>query len=422
MESLQAGVLSEALDNLLSEPVEAAQHRARTTFDDEVRGWNGRFVLFGAGNMGRRVLARLRQDGIEPLAFSDNHNARWATTIDGLAVLRPADAIARYGSNAVFIVTIYNNQHSFPDTERDLVRLGCKKVVSVIYFRWKYSESFLPYFRDDLPSRVLQQRDAIRDAFGLWADDRSRAEFFGQILWRLQGEFGGLTNPSAQDEYFPRELFQLREDECVVDVGAYDGDTIRKFLGMQGDRFRRIVALEPDPQNFERLSDCIASMPKERAEKIEIHARAASSDTRRLKFVGGEGVASSLSEQGSIEVESIRLDDLLGTVHPTYIKMDVEGAEIKAIEGCRQTLIVDRPILAACVYHAQDHLWKIPLQLSKICSRTQYFLRPHMAECWDTVCYAIPEERCQSVAVQRSSGAKSAGPDVRQREANRYDE
>jgi len=393
METLNSGRLVQELQHLLSEPLEAAQHRARTAFDDEVQDWNGRFVLFGAGNMGRRILARLRQDGIEPLAFADSQSAQWGETIDGLTVLSPVDAVVQYGRNAAFIVTIYNNQHSFPDTERKLIGMGCRKVTSVIYLRWKYSDSFLPYFRDDLPVKVLQQRDAILEAFALWNDEASKAEFFAQILWRLRGDFGCLSIPSPFDEYFPRQLFHLGDDECVVDVGAYDGDTIRKFLALKGDKFRRIVAVEPDPLNFTRLANCIASMPNERAKRIEVHRAAASSDNRRLKFSGGEGVASSLSEQGSIEVEGVRLDDVLRTVHPTYIKMDVEGAEIDAIEGCREVLLVDRPILAVCVYHAQDHLWKIPLQLSKISHDTQYFLRPHMAECWDTVCYAIPSER-----------------------------
>ena len=54
------------LDCLLSEPVEAARERATLAFDHATNPHGDRLVLFGCGNMGRRVLARLRQDGISP--------------------------------------------------------------------------------------------------------------------------------------------------------------------------------------------------------------------------------------------------------------------------------------------------------------------------------------------------------------------
>src|SRR5215471_18818556 len=117
--------LEDSLDALLRESPEAAKERAASTFDNEAAPFDKRFVLFGSGNMGRRVLARLRQDGIEPLAFSDNGRGRWGSTIDGLPVLSPSDAAARYGRNAAFIVTIYNHNHSFPDTRKQLLELGC---------------------------------------------------------------------------------------------------------------------------------------------------------------------------------------------------------------------------------------------------------------------------------------------------------
>src|SRR5262245_6415495 len=162
------------LEHLLSEPEESVAERARTCFDRDLRTFQKRIVLFGAGNTGRRILARLREDGIEPLAFSDNQSEQWGKTVDGLQVLSPNGAAASYGDNAVFVVTIYNNQHTFPDTREQLSVLGCVKVVSVIPVRWKYHETFLPHYRDDLPQRILPQGDAIRAAYALWSDNLSR--------------------------------------------------------------------------------------------------------------------------------------------------------------------------------------------------------------------------------------------------------
>jgi FkbM family methyltransferase len=388
--SKEDAALAAWLDELLAEPVAAAETRARTAFDAEVEPFRSRLVLFGAGNMGHRVLARLRQDGIEPLAFADNRQALWGTRLDGLTVLPPNEAARRHGREAAVVVTIYNNGHSFPQTRRQLSELGCAKVVSVVPLRWKYHETFLPYFRDDLPHKVLPQAARIRRAFGLWADQPSRREFVAQVAWRLNADFDLLAPPLPGPQYFPQNLFSLGDDVFFVDAGAYTGDTVQTFLAAQGDAFRGILALEPDPANFRSLCAYLASLPPNVRSRIEARPLAVGGQPGRLRFNAGAGTSAAFDHSGSIEVESVRLDDLLRDRHPTYIKMDIEGAELAAIQGCGRLLREDRPVLAVCVYHAQDHLWSIPLAIADRTERYQLFLRPHMPECWDTVCYAVP--------------------------------
>lgn len=393
MDDSAEGTHASWLDDLLSETPEAATERASTALDADLRGFDKRIVLFGAGNMGRRTLARLRQDGIEPLAFADNQSAQWGKSVDGLDVLPPKEAAAHYGRDAVFIVTIYNNRHRFPDTRDQLLELGCARAISVISLRWKYNADFLPYYHDDLPAKVLLQADAIREAYALWADEPSQREFVAQIAWRLHGDFDVLGKPDPEGEYFPKGLIRRRADEFFVDVGAYDGDTIRMFLSHQGTEFDRVLALEPDTENYKRLAAYVSSAPAHLSGRIQARPLAASNRAGRLRFNNGEGLAASLNEAGSTEVECARLDDLLQGLHPTYIKMDIEGAELDAIEGSTRILTVDRPVLAVCVYHTQDHLWKVPVAVRKLQATYRFFLRPHMQECWDTVCYAVPPDR-----------------------------
>jgi hypothetical protein len=87
------------------------------------------------------------------------------------------------------------------------------------------------------------------------------------------------------------------------------------------------------------------------------------------------------------------LDDLLAGSRPTYIKMDIEGAEPDALAGAQRTIRQHRPVLSICVYHTQYHLWSIPLLVHELAPDYRLFLRPHDADGWDSVCYAIPEER-----------------------------
>jgi FkbM family methyltransferase len=390
--------LEAQLDRLLNEPVEVARERARTEFDRTIGPHGNRLVLFGAGNMGRRVLAKLRENGIEPLAFSDNQAGKWGKSIDGLLVVPPEEAASRFGRNASFLVTIYNSKyksqlHSFSETRKQLAGLACDNVVSVVPLRWKYHEAFLPYYHDDLPHKILSDGLAIREAFALWSDNESRQEYVAQIACRLHADFDGLGVPLYDQQYFPRGLFALTAQEFFVDVGAYDGDTLRQFLALRGEDFHHVLALEPDPGSFRLLTAFHSTLPARLQSKIELRPLAAGRQSGHIQFAAGAGVLSSVSALGSMEVECVRLDDLLARSRPTYIKMDIEGAEPDAIQGCQRVLRENRPVLAVCVYHAQDHLWTIPLAIHRMAPDYQFFLRPHMPECWDTVCYAVPPER-----------------------------
>jgi hypothetical protein len=118
-----------------------------------------------------------------------------------------------------------------------------------------------------------------------------------------------------------------------------------------------------------------------------------------LDATGTAGSATSMdASAGTIAVSAEPLDSLVGTNRPTMIKLDIEGAEIDALEGARQTIGRHAPILAICVYHRQNHLWKIPLMLRRWRDDYALFLRPHNEEGWDLVCYAVPRRRLKSGA------------------------
>src|SRR5512136_2324383 len=94
------------LEDLLKETVDNVVYRQRSTFDELTAHTGKSLVLFGAGGLGRKTLAGLRRMDISPLAFSDNNPALWGQEIDGVPILAPEDAAARFGDSAAFVVTI----------------------------------------------------------------------------------------------------------------------------------------------------------------------------------------------------------------------------------------------------------------------------------------------------------------------------
>jgi FkbM family methyltransferase len=383
--------IEEQVDDLLQEGCEGALRRERSAFDQAVEPAGAALVLFGAGRLGRKTLAALRTKGIEPLAFCDNNARLWGRPVDGVPVFSPVDAAARFGRSAAFVVTVWGvrSPDRMSDRVAQLRSLGCESVTPFPKLFWKYSE-LLPYHVIDLPSKVQAEAAEVLAASKLWSDDFSRQEYLAQLRWRLLADFDRMADPDPAGTYFPEGLIQLHEHEVFADCGAYDGDTVEKFLRVTRGNFERIVAFEPDPGNLGKLREAVNRLTTDIERRIEWHPKAVGASDCRVRFAALGTDGSAISAEG-LEVECVTLDSVFEDQSgPTFIKMDIEGAELDALAGARRTLERYAPALAICSYHRQSDLWRIPRLIHSINPGYRLFLRPHLADGWDLVCYAIP--------------------------------
>jgi len=385
--------LSQQLETLLSEDLAGVRDRERFSFDRILAEVGGNLVLFGAGSLGRSCARCLLQDGVRPLAFCDNNSAIWGTEVQDIPVVSPVRAAAEYGSTSAFFVTIWSLAHRYAETHDRLTAAGCTRVYPAASLRWKYSGELLPFFLQDLPHKVYQEADLVRAAFGLWADEQSREEYIAQVRYRVLGDAYGLRPPDAEPSYFLDSLYSLGAGEVFVDCGAYDGDTLHEVLRRIGSEFSRIVALEPDPRSLEAIRRYVASLPPAVAARISVYPYAVSSTRKRVQFSASGDMSAAISASGSLVVDAAPLDELVLDMAPTFVKMDIEGAEAEALEGARQLISRHRPILSICLYHRQSDLWRIPLLIHSIYPGYRHFLRPHETDGWQTVGYAVPPER-----------------------------
>jgi len=389
--------LLDQLDVLLSEPRESALRRERSAFDEAAHPFGERLVLFGAGGLGRKTLDGLRKVGIEPLAFADNNPALWGKQVAGLQVLSPADAAARFGRDAVFLMTIWRAQGTDRMSDR-IARVrsfGAERVIPFAPLFWKYPDVFLPHYLIELPHRVIDQAADVRAAAALWEDGASRNEFLAQVRWRLRLDFDGLPDPVAHELYFPDDLFEFAADEVFVDCGAFDGDTIRSSLKRQPQFRGQIAAFEPDPENFRRLQAYVASLPAALGSRIEAFPYAISS-SRKIVHFDATGGADAAVGTGDLEIQAVALDEVLAGRAPTYLKMDTEGSEPAGVTGAKGILQRHVPALALSIYHRQNHIWSVPNLVHELNPDYRFFLRPHVLEGWDTVCYAVPPARLRA--------------------------
>ena len=370
------------------------QRRERAAFDDAVAGRGRSLVLFGAGGLGRKTLAGLRKVGIEPLAFADNNPALWGTSVEGLPVLSLPDAGREFGRTAAFVCAIWRGEGTDTMEARtnQLRAAGWSVIAPFGPLFWKYPDVFVPHYSFDLPHKVLESADEIRSACRIWSDDASRREFCAQIRWRLQLDFDGLPRPVKHETYFPDDLLELKSDEQFIDCGAFDGDTVRAFLRRQGEAFASVDSFEPDPANFKKLEQAVSLLSAPIRDKVRVHPCAVGARTETVRFNAQANEASSVGS-GTLEVRCVDLDHFLSDRAPTYVKMDIEGYEPEALAGASTLIQRHAPVLAICVYHSQDHVWRLPLLMHSFSEEYRLFLRPHLLEVWDLVCYAVPNER-----------------------------
>jgi FkbM family methyltransferase len=387
--------LLDELDRLLNCDENKIRHWERHLFDELTGSRSTQLVLCGAGGLGRRTLLGLRTAGIEPLAITDNNPDVWNKTIEGLQILPPDDVIKQFGGEAAFIVTVWGALAAdrMGDRVRQWTNSGCSTVLSFLPLFWKYSEIFLPFWACDLPHRVIANAERIRKVGSLWTDESSLAEFYAQIKFRISGEFDVLPPTVNGLMYFGLPFIELLQDEHFVDCGAYTGDTLADFLSVTQGSFKKYTALEPDPQNIARLREFIETCAPEERGRIEVLSCAAHSRRESLRFAASGTASSSLCADGSVEVQGERLDAIFANESPTFIKMDIEGAEIEAIRGAASLLQRTRPVLAISSYHVQEHVWEIPELLASLLCDYNFHLAPHHGDCWDLVCYAVPRER-----------------------------
>lgn len=188
----------------------------------------------------------------------------------------------------------------------------------------------------------------------------------------------------VENQYFPEDIIHLEENEVFVDCGAYIGDTLENFLKKAG-HFRKYYALEPDRRHFETLhkkvSGNIVHIPVGAWDK---------KDCLCFSTKNGCGEVMEGEDNGTGAIKVDKLDDLIdGPDVATFLKMDIEGAELQALHGAVEMIKRGRPKLAICMYHKREDLITIPQFIKSIVPEYKLYLRAHFAYASELVLYAI---------------------------------
>lgn len=345
--------------------------------------YSGNVLLYGAGSSGIAFLYDLKKIGMLPRFFIDANEKKIGSKCEGVEIIMPEEVIERVDGDFIVIVCINTDGKRYCKSFDEALRIGghhgvyerlhkagCEKVIDYSFFRRCFSifadEKYNAPSCSDI-DMMVGNKDEISRVYELLGDDLSRETYEKIVKFRLLDDSIQIPTLTQETQYFEEGLYHSREDAVFVDCGAYNGISARTFLKIQGEKFEGYYGSEPDPANYGKLMDYLASLPEKIQNQMTVTTDAFWDREAGLKLYSLDGPGSFVSQDsGTIAVKAVTIDGLLNGDKATFIKMNIEGSEKQALKGARKTIEKFKPELAIAGYHRTDDLWKIPLMMREM--------------------------------------------------------
>jgi FkbM family methyltransferase len=183
--------------------------------------------------------------------------------------------------------------------------------------------------------------------------------------------------------------------DIYIDGGAWHGDTLIELKDLLGEGIE-IHSFEPDEANYKILSTLIADKGFSNCHAVK---KALWNQITTLNFMQSheavhtmQSRVSSLSSanQPFTEIEATTIDDYTALISgtPSYIKMDIEGAEPEALRGAQTLLKTNPPKLAISAYHEPNHLWELIEEIHSLNDNYKFWFSHHSQHLFESVIYA----------------------------------
>ncbi|MDR1640513.1 MAG: FkbM family methyltransferase [Clostridiales bacterium] len=190
-------------------------------------------------------------------------------------------------------------------------------------------------------------------------------------------------------QYFDLPQLFHAENEVFIDGGGLDGESSLNFLKWSEghSKARKILIFEPSVKSAEVCEETLKGV---NVDWVVIRKGLFDkAGTQCFQTCPQSPHQATIRSNGETIIEVDALDNICYNDHPTFIKLDIEGAESKAIEGMKHIIRDYKPKLAICVYHKPHDVWSIPLEVKEIRNDYSFYLRHYSMLACETVLYAV---------------------------------
>ncbi|HEC73618.1 MAG TPA: FkbM family methyltransferase [Methylophaga aminisulfidivorans] len=383
-------------------------------------------VLYGAGSAGRELVECLKIFNIAIVAFSDSNTSLYGSELEGVPILSLDEVMAKF-PDAIFVIS--SNQFR-QEIRLSLKDKGIKRIAYIKdkhqlfsylqLYKWHYDFDFLKVNKDSLEAAyellsdkqsidLYKHRLVLLSSYPDYDLYKSYFDLFAGEIKNIEPDIFNVSKYTPNYEsylYFNNDVIELGDNEVLIDAGAFDGDSAIEFIkacDRQGGSASHVFCIEADTKNFEKLRTNTSGNSK-----ISLINKGLWSSITTLQFASSDNtfLTESRIVEDSIEmnylhncvdadnkIETVTIDDYFVDKGKcvSFIKMDIEGAEVEAIKGAALTIKKYRPQLAISVYHKKQDIFEIPLLLKSICPEYRFYLRQFSEHLSETVLLAKVE-------------------------------
>lgn len=334
-------------------------------------------IILGAAGEGVRLANLAKEHGIEVLGIADDNHQRLSTDVAGLKVCSTSD-LSGFDVEVPVIIASHRPLQSI----QRLRKMGFQTVTLFTTLQIIAPDRFPPHmfydgWLEDMVDNV-EEYERLMDSM----DDQSRIHLNAILGFRQTIDIGVIAPIIDWNVYELSGLLSFAGNEVYVDAGTFDGDSIKLFVDRMDDKFERIIGFEPDPVTFDRLrANFLAD------DRVEAVNKGLFDRTGSMRFVNDASRGAILIDDGGLVVDVTSLDDFLHGDRVSFIKMNIEGAELAALSGARESIKKWSPKLAISAYHRPSDLWQVPQRICELNPDYKLALRQHDAGSIEIVAY-----------------------------------
>ncbi len=298
-------------------------------------------VMWGMGDVGSAVLEYLKINNISVSAIwvDEQYLNKNLSTTQGYQIDTLEQLCKEYKEFSVIL------GHSHYELGQDL----CKKYsfIKNVYYvsSVHYAQYNLVNFAD-----IECEKDRFINLCNNLEDNKSVLNLIAYLNTKMTGNVEHIFDVyESEMSFFDNDVFKVSEDEVFLDVGAYDGDTIRAFLDKTNGLYKKIIAIEPDTNSYIRLSEFVA---KNRMKNVLLSKMGLWNSRVDLEFeTGNEQLSGLVSENDSYDsahkiiIYAERADRIFDEPI-SFIKINYFSGVKEAIEGCEEIIKINHPKMA----------------------------------------------------------------------------
>lgn len=345
---------------------------------DSMMSENKSFIIWGAGQTGTMTIDLLNnysKGKLVPKYIVDNNSSLWGKN----QVVNPTDFFAEMEQIDVVLVCVYVADQVIAQLQENGYTGQIIPVNASVYA-----------IDDQLLQLYDENMENLERLYDLLADDRSRQTIEAYLNMIRSGDirFWDAVNGDSTVKLLDPEIMRFSHKEHFVDVGAFTGDTISKYLELCDGKYLSILGFEPDAQNFSVLQDYIIT---KQLCNTHLFPMAVSNEDGMRLFYTGRSESGFFSTAGGENVPVTMLDSVPEAINTTILKISTNGFDLDVVKGAKNLILKNKPQISA--YANRNLLWEIPFYLKELVPEYEIYYRHYGIGRQAMICYAkIREE------------------------------